>query len=285
MCHKLLSIYNCRHTEESVRSCSKRDSTIIKQRCLSDLRLINPDQPIKIPGICFQCSREPFRFMDLPRELRDMIYASCVSDCEAPRAYHWPREESSTRVVIRGKPWMGLLLSNHQLFREYRARIVKGVEVLLVDHFRQGMALDAPKLHPNLSKAPIHFRLLLLAPCERCEKGMIHAHCYVKDEFNCQQRWVQTFSEDLGNPKSLRVRFDVWWPPKFGDGEIQWPDTPHMAFRMEESAQNFVQVEKLTELEICRIRGTAELKEGTNGLQMEQKNQDLVARWTASGKW
>lgn len=284
MCHNQLLQYACGHTTTQPQSC-KRGSPILKRRCLSTLTTINPSTATKISSLCYPCIREPFRFLDLPRELRDLIYNFCNSnDAEAPRSYSWPRQKSSTKVLIRGKPWVSLLLCSKQLFREYRARVVKGVEVVLVDYFRTGMALDTPKLHANLLSAPVEFKFLLLAPCERCEKGIVHAHCYVRDEFTCQQRWVAALTEQLVRPKRVDVRFDVWWPPKAeGELEFKWPSTPHAAFSMQEEVGKFLEVPKLTGLEVFRNRGMVMLEEGTNGREMEGAGGELVARWRKEG--
>jgi len=71
-------------------------------------------------------NKKPFRFFDLPRELRDRIYCECTSDVTGPT--RWP----SVKFYSYTDPNLRLLCQ--QFKEEYEEEVLKGTKGFVAAH-------------------------------------------------------------------------------------------------------------------------------------------------------
>ena len=198
-----------------------------------------------------------FDFFNLPRELRDQIYADCLQFKVKFESQHGVRLRG--RRVAQGS----LLQINHQFRHEYLERAEKETCLVIVDrdHFH-GEALELPTPVKYTRKLELHLALACDSPDHVIDR------CKVVQEVRMHRKWIGDLADRMKHLNSISIKVLLDNHPFVRD----------CGKRLLSEQHRFTNLEALTSVEVYHC----DFYQGDNGTGAWnfQRSRKLVMQWS-----
>ncbi|EME79127.1 uncharacterized protein MYCFIDRAFT_198984 [Pseudocercospora fijiensis CIRAD86] len=148
---------------------------------------------------------QPFRFMDLPREMRDNVYVHLKKDSKICR-------KDAIELFLEAGPRLTLLLVNHQFSKEYLESVVRDAKLVGTDC--EDPEADVESIVPFKIDAAQHAEFKLarvatlhsIALCNQtCHQTAVHNKCNAKLELENHVSWISSLTVGLSQLKHIEV--------------------------------------------------------------------------------
>lgn len=148
---------------------------------------------------------QPFRFMDLPREMRDHVFEHLKKDSKIVR-------EGAIELYLEGGPRLPLLLVSHQFNREYLDSVTRDAKISGIDCADNETEVDPIipiKIDAGQHAAFKFARDATLNSIALCHQSTDHGKCNAKGELEKHVSWVSDLLQGLPQLKHTELGFMV----------------------------------------------------------------------------
>lgn len=234
------------------------------------------------------CNEEaPFRFFDLPRELRDWCYDYMIgptiklktmrdreeydSDSETDdTSKNTVKDRCALELAIRAPPLVDVLRASRELKSEYEQRAVKQTMLIIYDHLQNETFMEFTPGTVNVS----HFNWVTRAEYRGA------AHCPQDQEcvrdVELAKQWMEATVSKLSNLRDLRVYLALHC--ETADGKSRWPKYSHRD-DVQGELRGVTEIDCVTQLHVFRGAQTVYKLEEIPAEDM------LYVRWTRRDGW
>lgn len=223
----------------------------------------------------------PFRFFDLPRELRDQIYGYITQDISDFTTQQSGDGRYTIRFSVSSAPKLSALQVSRK-FRDEYTDIIKDAAVLHVTDYNKDFP-DSITLHRKESLSLVKkVDIRLLASCNTEGEP-----CYVGVNIGRHVQWLRTLAPALQHVLHCRIRLYVWDVSRT-EGHV-WPEeVPRHNFRDKLDHFTTLSIEGLQEVEVWfaeKRRGLHAEDEYRNISWKSFVNLKLYGRWRKNLGW